>query len=40
MLDWEKIGVSEQLHIILNALFIFTSENNNQLPGLNSEEDA
>ena len=33
LMDWEKIGRPEQLHIVYNALLQFVAKNN-RLPGL------
>lgn len=37
--NWEKFGVPEQLHIILNGVYCFY-EKKGRLPGALNEEDA
>lgn len=37
--NWDKFGVPEQLHVILNALYKFY-EQNHHIPRLLNEEDA
>ena len=37
--SWEKFGVPEQLHITLNALYLYF-EKNNRLPRPINDEDA
>lgn len=39
LMDWEKIGKPEQLHIVLNALLHY-HEKHNHLPRINSDVDS
>jgi ubiquitin-activating enzyme E1 len=38
--DWEKIGRPELLHVVYNALLVFASKHNDQLPELNNDAHA